>query len=751
MENLHEALGIEGLRVPCIVEESLLQHLADHPHTDTEGPPPGSAADLQHRFFFGLLQSFHSALGIEWDASWFIQNLPDGEQTVSTRALVDRAIAAMLSTCILPILHDSEPDLSGDELLTNLKRGLTGSSEYVSIDFDEKTQDTRLAVTALLYESVRALNAALKAYPPFTLDLDPEHYIHSTTFRVLLAIGILYETLKEIYISLFFLFETEEGLVSDDIEEASLNAEILISILQTSTAKKGWCLARTSGLEKSLSAWYLLHLLPQPENNIHSLCQPNQCTARYVALPPTSVNYHTNHCEGTCDVLFMHNAVVVEMLEAGDFPVIPAKACSELSIPVRQASGAERWIAISHVWAHGLGNPHANAILRCRYDWLISQAQRTPSGGGCPVWLDTLCVPVDERYVVQRGMAITQMRRVYEDAAFVLVLDKRLMSISGAHIVTCQLELLMSDWMQRIWTLQEGALPMPERVLVAFQDRLHTLEELTSCQYLHEYTRLNVEARLAMALSREFQFSDVVYRKSAEDKRRDANENRLMALVQAMSHRSTSQLRDEAIVFATLLGLPFGLRSQMPTMETIYNFLTMIPGEIIFRPGPRCSMPHLGSLPSSFLAQNQDRGIEFAGSTESKRTRWAHLNKDGVVLKRPSLKLQGPQHITVGTQVMVSYEDHSLCVVPTSWTTHEPGSCLPVTDIIMSRAVYLTIPRLRYQDFDAVLVHVNKDNDEQLEATYIGTAIMKRVTGAKATAATVVQAEFRDFVPWCLT
>ncbi|KAK4934267.1 RNA helicase [Elasticomyces elasticus] len=657
----------------------------------------------------------------------------------------------MLSTCILPVLHDSEPELSKDELLMNLKSGLTGASEYVSSDFDEKTQSARLAVTALLYDSVQALNATLKTYPPFGLDADIEDLIQSTSFKVLLAIGILYETLKEIYVSLFFLFETEDGLVSDDIEEASLISESLISILQPSIAKKGWCLARTSGLEKSLSAWYLLHLLPEPEDDIHSHCQLNQCSARYVTLPPTSVSFHTSQCDGKCAVLLVDNEVVSSMVEGGDFPVISGpRACSEVSLQVMQASGAKSWMAISHVWAHGLGNPHANAILQCRYDWLISQMQRTPSGGGSPIWVDTLCVPVGERYIEQRRMAINQMRRVYEDAAFVVVLHERLLSTSGAHVVTCQLEVLMSDWMQRIWTLQEGALPMPERVLVAFQDRLLTLEQLTACQYLHEYTRLNVEARLAMALSREFQFSDVVYRKSPEDKRRDANENRLMALVQAMSHRSTSKVRDEAIVFATLLGFQFGLRSQMPTMETIYSSLDTIPGEIIFRPGPRCSAPHLHSLPSSFLAQNQDRGIEFAGSIESERTRWAQLTKDGVVLKRPSLKLQRPQHVTSSMQIMVTCENHSLCLVPTSKTTHEPGSSLPVTDIMMNRSVYLTIPRLWYQDFDAVLVHLDRENDAQLDATYIGTAVMKRVIGEVAGVLSVVPAEFKDFVTWCL-
>ena len=257
------------------------------------------------------------------------------------------------------------------------------------------------------------------------------------------------------------------------------------------------------------------------------------------------------------------------------------------------------------------------------------------------MWLDTLCVPVGEQYFEHRGMAINQMRRVYEDAEFVLVLDSSLLSISGTHEVTCQLELLMSDWMQRLWTLQKGALPTPGKVFIAFKDRLRTLEELTTCQYPHEYSRINLEARLAEALMQEFQFQDVFYRTPSGHKRRDADEWRLMPLVQSMSHRSTIQLQDEAIVFANLLGFQFGLRSHMPTMETIYKSLTMLPGEVIFRPGRCCSTPQLHSLPSSFLAQNHERMMESIGSAESKRRMWARVTDQGAVLKRASLKLQG--------------------------------------------------------------------------------------------------------------
>ena len=315
MDILHAALGLQGMDVPCIVKGSLLQSLTIRQEPDNDCPPDGTAAHLQHHFFFGLLQKFHNALGIEWDASWFIRNDQNGERTVFTMALLEQTIPAMLSNCILPALQSGWPDLNKAEITRYLTRGLLGSSDVISDDFVEQTQNARLSVTTLLYEYVRASNAALKASPPFATHADSVDYLQSTAFKVLLSIGVLYETLKEIFISLFFFFEFGEGLLSNDIEEMSVNAEILISILQHVVAKKGWCLARTSGFEKCLSAWYLLHILPKPGNDVHSCCQPKQCSARHVTLPATSVSYHTSQCDGACAVLYVDNKHVIDMLE----------------------------------------------------------------------------------------------------------------------------------------------------------------------------------------------------------------------------------------------------------------------------------------------------------------------------------------------------------------------------------------------------------------------------------------------------
>ena len=96
-------------------------------------------------------------------------------------------------------------------------------------------------------------------------------------------------------------------------------------------------------------------------------------------------------------------------------------------------------------------------------------------------------------------------------------------------------------------------------------------------------------------------------------------------------------------------------------------------------------------------------------------------------------------------------EGHTLCLVPTSKTSNEPGSLVPVTGILMNRWSYRIISQVRNQDFDAVLVNVHREHDEQLDATFIGTAVLKRDVGEVVGLSTVISTEVRNLATWCLT
>src|SRR5205814_1927736 len=92
-------------------------------------------------------------------------------------------------------------------------------------------------------------------------------------------------------------------------------------------------------------------------------------------------------------------------------------------IEVIQASPVTGYIAISHVWADGLGNCRSNSLPSCQAK-LLHQRVRAASpvplkdGERMCFWIDTPCVPL--RPNNERKSAIKQMRQVYAGASRVL-------------------------------------------------------------------------------------------------------------------------------------------------------------------------------------------------------------------------------------------------------------------------------------------------------------------------------------------
>ncbi len=116
---------------------------------------------------------------------------------------------------------------------------------------------------------------------------------------------------------------------------------------------------------------------------------------------------------------------------------------------VRKRPGRQ-YVAISHVWSDGMGNPNGNSLLNCQVQLLYEQARRLvtdkeyiPRQAGDPlehietgmarlahftfnkargkdksvlIWIDTLCIP-HQRNV--RNLAIQRIRQVYLDGMFV--------------------------------------------------------------------------------------------------------------------------------------------------------------------------------------------------------------------------------------------------------------------------------------------------------------------------------------------
>ena len=71
------------------------------------------------------------------------------------------------------------------------------------------------------------------------------------------------------------------------------------------------------------------------------------------------------------------------------------------------------------------------------------------------IWLDVLCCPVNPPKL--RSVGIQQLRKVYEQASEVLVLDTHLEALEGGAIsdIDLAVQILSSRWVRRLWTLPE--------------------------------------------------------------------------------------------------------------------------------------------------------------------------------------------------------------------------------------------------------------------------------------------------------
>ena len=71
------------------------------------------------------------------------------------------------------------------------------------------------------------------------------------------------------------------------------------------------------------------------------------------------------------------------------------------------------------------------------------------------------------------------LRSIYETAPKVLVLDHGLTRVRF-DAVDGRIRLLLSDWVRRLWTLQEACVPSPDRVYFAFSGEVVTMTTLTA-------------------------------------------------------------------------------------------------------------------------------------------------------------------------------------------------------------------------------------------------------------------------------
>ncbi|KAJ6451330.1 hypothetical protein C8R45DRAFT_797395, partial [Mycena sanguinolenta] len=332
------------------------------------------------------------------------------------------------------------------------------------------------------------------------------------------------------------------------------------SMLKAMAVENGWCPmdVRRFAKDVGVDGQYYLALKTYPnEGYRHRGCTESACRALIVNESAYVVQHVDPEC--SCEEEVVTEAVV-EIVKCGGVPVVAWRKSGEEDdsgfIVEDGFSENVSYVAISHVWADGLGNPRENALPVCQLERIQERVNAVFPNSEKTVrfWMDTLCIPCAEEYNELRKKSIKMMREIYRRARAVLVFDQGLQRLSTSDTLEEKsLGLYVSNWMHRLWTFQEGMLAMElyfqlkDGVLFEAVFSQDSAEEANSAAERGFFNTFQFSARCNVTAHFRI-IKDVI---SMDHD----NKTLLPQLSHALQQRTTTRISDEAICIATILEL----------------------------------------------------------------------------------------------------------------------------------------------------------------------------------------------------
>lgn len=336
-------------------------------------------------------------------------------------------------------------------------------------------------------------------------------------------------------------------------------------VVQEKMKALGWCPSSIHMLWETLTVteFTFASLLDKPgQGKRHSNCTKHKCHAYQITKTSDYVTKHTKD-DCRCESVFASQEKLANVL-------LKRKASVPLVCPSEPKRGIDgrlyvdvadsqmlhdqktvkvQYVAVSHVWSDGLGNNDENAIPWCQFERLRGLVASACAGDGSgerrayPFWLDTLCFPLQPKKAYD--MALIRMRKSYEDAHKVLVLDSYLLAgdDTSSTLEELAIRILCSPWNRRLWTLQEAVLA--RSLVFQFRNRSLDLGAWAQGGSGHPTTLQS----LVFTGAWRFISSLRVF---------ETEESRTMNIVQAkraLIYRSTSVADDEPLCLGNLLGI----------------------------------------------------------------------------------------------------------------------------------------------------------------------------------------------------
>ncbi|CAD6578955.1 MAG: hypothetical protein ASARMPREDX12_009029 [Alectoria sarmentosa] len=382
----------------------------------------------------------------------------------------------------------------------------------------------------------------------------------------------------------------------------------------------GWCPNDIKRMTDKFLTTQLLYFFSKMKK-LPGIANHRDCTESVCRTHSVSLSQHrTRHCEtcaneNKCEYVSIDYRPVVDILRSGALPLLritskqnnPSKVAVQLS---SSGTDATPYVAISHVWADGLGSSSANSLPQCQLARLGRMLDPFAEAGARPlVWLDTLCCPVNPE---AKRLALLQMRRTYAEANKTLILDSSLYNLDSQNLSVAEIHarILTSGWMRRLWTLQEGALASDP--WVQFKDgplRLNTIYR--RLKELHD-EKLN-HRRLVQDMFRESRSLALASYYSPQ------GVPELSLLDQALSYRNTTVALDEAPCIATLMNLNVSeilLLSGENRICKLWDLLAAansgsLPRKMIFLDGPKLKSRGYRWAPSTLLPPGEDYPVSY--------------------------------------------------------------------------------------------------------------------------------------------
>lgn len=417
---------------------------------------------LQAWLFFGLLTEIYGEIEVSLDLNDFVKIQPSQPSKVITTACLNKYLYCWVAAW------------------THWRGTRTVLTRYA------RNVDRCLELHSNVVSSIGGLVAGYG---------DGSSLWKSETHGVLLSLAVLGEALQEAY-------QVIGHPIGPQTQDKTLRWQC--PVLDQALVEAGWCRGETTTDLRKFNTTYRLYLTMIDRHGLgqdHSRCEPNhRCRANQVDF----ARYETAHLS-TCtrtDCTFMGPPMqeVGRILHDGDIPLISLKKNTnqhviEVSRSSKDNESVDFYVAISHVWSEGLGNPHANALPLCqlkRLQCLVNSVYSSVGQESVPFWIDTISVPLIPEL---KTFAIASMDRVYAEARGVLVLDKSLQGSSSDDSDTERLVRLgHSVWRTRLWTYQEGRLA--QDLWIQLQDRAVEMRNLFQSQerYLNAVEFLNEQA-----------------------------------------------------------------------------------------------------------------------------------------------------------------------------------------------------------------------------------------------------------------